>query len=295
MSDRRASTSRLGHCDAMVTHTAASRATAPRPPFDATPRSAKQPSDLNGLLPTRLDSGVAADGQDRLSGRPRHACGSRVPPTVVEVPTCRSAPPRAQGRDRPAGRAPLRAAPVRRRRAHCDAALPRLARPALHRSTPLDRLCRGGFVPEAGNLCPCAIKLAPAFAEVSSVTDAAAACGGADLLDRQPALVPERHKLPCEPPWRWLREDLAGGTGHAAEPDPPSVDRDPECRLQRRDRSGRHDPGRSCRPPRRRASHGDRSTTARNYRGTHEKLAALAEQTTEPDNHESRSEGTHSC
>ena len=34
-------------------------------------------------------------------------------------------------------------------------------------------------------------------------------------LDRRPALVPERHKFPCKPPSRWLREDPARGTGNA--------------------------------------------------------------------------------
>jgi hypothetical protein len=43
------------------------------------------------------------------------------------------------------------------------------------------------------------------------------------VLDRRPALVPERHWFPCNPPWRWLREDLAHGTGHAESQIRPSI------------------------------------------------------------------------
>ena len=79
------------------------------------------------------------------------------------------------------------------------------------------------------------------------------------------ALVPKRHTFHAEGRGGGCARILPVAQG-MLWPDPP-VDRDPERRLQRRDRSNRHDLRRSCRSPRRRASRGDRSTGARKYRG----------------------------
>src|SRR5882672_11008223 len=90
--------------------------------------------------PHASTAGVAAGGQNRLSWRRRHTCA--FPECHRRCLKCRHAEARhraAHGRDRHAGRALIRAAPVRCRRAHRDAPLPRAARPAL-RAHPVRRV-----------------------------------------------------------------------------------------------------------------------------------------------------------
>src|SRR6185295_12547312 len=52
--------------------------------------------------------------------------------------------------------------------------------------------------------CPCPIGIHPVV-RGHRRRRTASACGGAEVLDRGPALVPGRHKLPWQPPWRGLQ------------------------------------------------------------------------------------------